>query len=1246
MKRRDDQRKLDHRPWRQILSTVGLVCIAIALLFWMMVAAPPPVQATDPTAANAPDGSGADLTVEISMDPAVPAPNQQVTINVLVSNIGTLATASNFRVYLYVDPADRPPTPSTAEVFSVGYPSLNAGRDTAFSRTHSFATQGCDHIIYVWVDRDNSVGESNENNNLIALPVCVGVTCAADSYENDNICSAAGWIAEGPGQARSLCHPDNPTTADTDWVKFTAFAGITYTLQTENAGIHAQGDLALYNACGGVSLVTPADKITWQAPESGVYYAALTQDAGAIGPLSAYSLTLASDSGLTDNYEPDNRCTTARDIATDGTRQSHLFQAPNDEDWIKFSVKAGESFIVIADNTATGVNPVVTLFDSCSQVAANASLAFAAQQVSAGSPTDRIYYARLANQNGANFGANAHYDLRVAASPCLPDSQEEDDNSQQAKSVGVGETARSHNFCPASDADWIKFSATAGKTYVLRTADLAFAADTVLTLYHTDGTTVITENDDYGYVSASRIVWTPDTTGDYYARITHVNPIANGPNTEYTFLIQEGYCQPDNQEGATGNNGPGDAALAPTNGISETHNFCADPLDLSLGDQDWIRINGVAGGNYQVVTTGLGPNSDPVLELYGSDGSTQLQSNDDVGEGRNAALQFTPSTAGPYFVRVRQYNSQITGNDASYQLQVFATEPPTPTPTPSPTPTPTPSPTPSPTPPPSTAETVILVNRARMTALYGAGKATALMDKLFALADDPAVNGLVLQVENDPAVAGAYTTWTANNSALLDHDNANNVIAAIRNRLLAFGDNAPDLKHVIIVGDDRMIPYRRVLDQIKETPQNAESLEPVYAPDVQDNGTIRAALAANMILTDDYLVDREPSQWEDKQHNSYELYLPDYATGRLVEAPDEIIAFIDNFLGGNKEITPNKVLVTGYDFVQDGANIIKTLYSNDTISTDSQLIAPLWPGDTLRTKYFAADPRFDIYAINGHSTHVAQGVPDENDITAAEVAAASTDLSGALIYSVGCHAGLNDPGVLDLPQAYMQKLAHYVGNTGFGWGGGGVVYTEAVMRNFSRELLRDTSASIGPALVAAKKKYYTTAQVFNAYDAKVLMQVTFYGLPMITVSSGGTLSDENPFPSTDPIFTPPTAFGDLAQGTVGYQLPGSFGAFGEADGSQGVSYNLDGNVTFAAGEPLQPQYYANVSAPAAGELRGVVFIGGVYSDVVSFDPVVALADNEYITNEAEPTFTSPTFYPRCPSPSEAVPMYRVPPTPW
>ena len=526
---------------------------------------------------------------------------------------------------------------------------------------------------------------------------------------------------------------------------------------------------------------------------------------------------------------------------------------------------------------------------------------------------------------------------------------------------------------------------------------------------------------------------------------------------------------------------------------------------------------------------------------------------------------------------------------------------------------------------------MILVNPTRLTTVFGATKTNQLMPRLYALADE--VEGLVVQVESDAAVAAAYTAWVAD---LTDNDKANAVIAAIRNRVLTFVDDAPQLAYVVVVGDDRIMPFRRVPDRIAPQGPSATSVEVNYAPDIQETGTISAALAANMILTDDYLVDKEPSTWEDAQDNQYEFYLPDYAVGRLVEDPDDIRAFIDNFLGGDKTINTSKVLITGYDFLSDSAGSIKSLYDADTLNTDGNLIGPVWTAATLETKFLSAEPRFDIYSVNGHSTHVAAGTPDQDvaaggdGLSAADVSGSATDLSGALIYSAGCHGGLNDPGVLDLPEAYLQKLANYVGNTGFGWGASGVVYTESLMRHYSRELLRDTSAEIGPALAAAKKRYYTQGFSFNAFDAKVLMQMTLYGLPMVGVTSGGALSDVDPFPRAEREFTPPSSLGGVAQGALGYQLPGSFGAFGDSSIDQGRTFDLNGHTAVAAGQPVQPLYFGSAAAPAVGELRGAVFLGGVFTDVVNVDPVIALAENEYVTDKSEPAFTSDTFFPALP----------------
>ncbi len=994
--------------------------------------------------------------------------------------------------------------------------------------------------------------------------------------------------------------------------------GVTYTLSTANLGAHADPKMTLYASCGGAATPGQGTGLTWRAPASGVYYAQIEHRAASYGPQTRFDLTLSATTGVTDKYEPDNRCTLARDISTTGVRQTHLFQAPNDEDWIKFAIRAGESFALVADNTATGVNPILSLFTDCAGTPlATSTVQAAAAQLAASSATDQIYYAKAVNQNPATYGIDAHYDLRVLASTCVNDSFEENDSFGQAKPIGLGGAGQSYNVCPAGDEDWSKVALQSGRIYVISTANLGSAADTVLFLR--DGTgTLIASNDDYGYTQASRIIFEPTTTGDYFIMARHQESTASGPDTGYDLRVEEGVCNPDDQEGATGDNGPGDAGSITLDGTPQPFNFCADPLSPSLGDQDWLRFTAVSGGVYYIETKELGPNSDTVLQLYDRDGTTLLKSNDDAGAGRSASLVFTATVPGDYFVRTTQYNSNIAGADTNYQTQILADIPPTPTPTPTFTPTPTATPSPTPTPEPSNVQTLILVNRERLRSVYADTAVNELVTKLFTLADHERVEGVVIPLENDPAVAAAYATWTANLGSLEDNTLANNVTAAIRNLIMDFLVNAPNVKYVVLVGDDRMIPFRRVAEG------TLVQQEQDYAPSVSAGSTVAAALNANMVLTDDYFVDREPSAWKGN-----EFYVPDLATGRLVESPAEMGAFIDAFLVSPVNTVSN-VLVTGYDFVQDSGSSISTLTQYDNLTTDVGLIGPIWSGDTLRAKQLNSSPRFDLQSINGHSSHVATGVPSGTEIQASEIVSGTADLAGALIYAVGCHAGLIDPGLLDLPQAFLQKRATYVGNTGYGWGGGGIVFSEALMRNFTRELLQDTSAEIGPALVKAKQKYVDRAFVFNAYDAKSLMQSTLYGLPMAAVTSGGTLTGDDDFPSVDSSVQPPTAFGELNMGALAYGLPGSFGAFGDNSSGDGSFLDLNDSISFSAGQPIQPRFYADVTAPNAGRLRGVLFLGGVYSDTVGYDPVVARPDNEYVTDTGEPAFSSDGWVPQVP----------------
>lgn len=119
------------------------------------------------------------------------------------------------------------------------------------------------------------------------------------------------------------------------------------------------------------------------------------------------------------------------------------------------------------------------------------------------------------------------------------DAYEGDDTFSAATTISLGQT-QTHNFSTVSDADWVKFAAQAGKTYILRTFNLGASGDTYLYLYGTDGTTLLASNDDYAGRLASQVIWTAPASGTYYALVKHWNPNTGGCGTKYDLSFFEG----------------------------------------------------------------------------------------------------------------------------------------------------------------------------------------------------------------------------------------------------------------------------------------------------------------------------------------------------------------------------------------------------------------------------------------------------------------------------------------------------------------------------------------------------------------------------------------------------------------------------------------------------------------------------------------------------------------------------------
>jgi hypothetical protein len=84
------------------------------------------------------------------------------------------------------------------------------------------------------------------------------------------------------------------------------------------------------------------------------------------------------------------------------------------------------------------------------------------------------------------------------------------------------------------------------------------------------------------------------------------------------------------------------------------------------GDKDWFRFPATADRSYTFETT-LGTLRDTTLALYGPDGVTQLEFDDDGGPGRASRIDWTAPATGSYFLEVRAFDGAATG---SYTVKI------------------------------------------------------------------------------------------------------------------------------------------------------------------------------------------------------------------------------------------------------------------------------------------------------------------------------------------------------------------------------------------------------------------------------------------------------------------------------------------------------------------------------------------------------------------------------------------------
>lgn len=498
---------------------------------------------------------------------------------------------------------------------------------------------------------------------------------------------------------------------------------------------------------------------------------------------------------------------------------------------------------------------------------------------------------------------------------------------------------------------------------------------------------------------------------------------------------------------------------------------------------------------------------------------------------------------------------------------------------------------------PDGTETLVLVNRERLARAYGTSAADALEAQLDTFAARSDVNGLLIPVDADATVGDAYGSWDSSPCGLGRPNVVVREINDLVDSLLAASSSSAraGVENVVVIGGDEQIPMARLLDNTKISNELEYGAELRRAGGSSTPQTV--ALAAKSLMSDDPYASLRPLLFEPDV-----IYPPTWSIGRLVETPTEIGGQLDAFATAGGRLAPDSALVTGYDFLSDGSDAVAEALGQ-TVSVDSSLVSGTWTAQDLDYKLIQPTDAPDLTSLNAHFDHfqllpaAGDNNPNEPLYDTSDVAAQAEKLAGRILFSMGCHSGTSAPDfylgssggdALDWPQAFAQQKAIWVANTGFGYGDtAAVAYSEKLMARFAAALRNGERA--GEALRKAKKKYVEEG-LSNSYDAKVLSQTVFYGLPMFRVGPG-----EPPVPT--PSFVTPApdpAAGGLLSVTRTV-TPDLRSSPIQTDGSRYI-YGYDANesvealrekVQIADGRPIQPRVDTDVTASGL-EARGSI----------------------------------------------------------
>ncbi|MDY0908353.1 C25 family cysteine peptidase [Microbacterium sp. CFBP9034] len=439
--------------------------------------------------------------------------------------------------------------------------------------------------------------------------------------------------------------------------------------------------------------------------------------------------------------------------------------------------------------------------------------------------------------------------------------------------------------------------------------------------------------------------------------------------------------------------------------------------------------------------------------------------------------------------------------------------------------------------------TLYVTDITRMRQLHGKAAtdeveaALRVVDEWSAL-NEIGVDGALVPVDADPAVQVARAALDLNPCSM----SARRALAAAINVYLAtvVQSSGANVQNIVVLGGDDVIPFAPVAQNTAQFNESGHAAElrldtlpdgsacpPVVAGSPDPCATpLSAAAAGDYILTDD------PYGLADAyQTLGGYLYVPTVALGRLVDAPQQIVAQLDRYRGSMTGLLEaDTSLTAGYGAWAELPDLVTSNLSWRLPGDNSPLTEPWTEADAVDRLFPTTGDAPRIVSLNTHADerNLLPGIPDAPGgapegadlLSAEELAAQASRLEDSLVFMIGCHAGNS------LPTSYygdttdwtdvFGNAAGYVGNTGFGLANNvTTALSERLLGTYADWIgveTDDGGVSAGEALMFAKQSYLGQAGTYSGYDEKVLMQAVYYGVPMYGFVNDGITKKAPPLP--------------------------------------------------------------------------------------------------------------------------------------